>query len=251
LPDAEISTLATEAQPLDDKETDTMTTAVMKGAPPERDGFVLEQGFSYSRDHWTSRLPNADQWPPSLDGGPVRGKWPVLDRRGVFALEDVQSPEDAVHLYVAACVWDSGLSGRKASRLARVLRDNPDAGRNLLAAITTMREHGPVPAYSALHPGGTHSLLGLGPGLVSKFLYFAGWNLSGGDNQPLILDQFVVIALNDQIDLGWKLDGKWSSDQHATYLDLAHDWAAEWKGTSTDVVERVLFEHGKRLSKMS
>ena len=106
-----------------------MTIALMTGAPPERDGFGLEQGFSYSRDHWTSRLPNADQWPPSIDGGPVRGKWPVLDRRGVFALEDVQSPDDAVHLYVAACVWDSGLSGRKVSRLARVLRDNPDAGQ--------------------------------------------------------------------------------------------------------------------------
>ena len=77
-----------------------------------------------------------------------------------------------------------------------------------------MREHGPVPAYRALHPGGTHGLLGLGPGLVSKVLYFAGWNLSGGDNQPLILDQFVVIALNDHADLRWELDGKWSSDQY-------------------------------------
>ena len=45
------------------------------------------------------------QWPATLDEGPVSAWWPFLDRRAVFAMRDVQSPEDAVHLYVAASIW--------------------------------------------------------------------------------------------------------------------------------------------------
>jgi hypothetical protein len=229
-----------------------VSTSLFVGAPPARAAFVLDQGFTYSRDHWTSRLPNARQWPTTLDDRPASGKWPYLDRRGVFALADVQTPEDAVHLYVAACVWGTGLSGRNVSRRVKVLHDNPDAGRHILAAITTMREDGPVPAYRALCRGGDHRLIGLGPAFFTKVLYFAGWDRAAGDRHPLILDQFVVTALNDQADLGWKLNWAWSGDQYATYLDLAHDWAAGWgKGTTPDVVERVLFEHGKELSKKS
>jgi len=229
-----------------------MDTTLLMGEPPERDTVVLDQGISYSRDHWTSRLPTSDQWPLFLDGGPAGAKWPFLDRRGVFALADVQSPEDAVHLYVAACVWGCGLKARDVSRRVKVLRDNPETGRHLLAAITTLREDGPVPAYRALHAGGIHRLTGLGPGFFTKVLYFAGWDRAAGDQQPLILDKNVVVALNDQADLGWRLNWRWSGDQYATYLDLAHGWAGGWgKGTTPDVVERVLFEHGKALSKKS
>jgi hypothetical protein len=118
--------------------------------------------------------------------------------------------------------------------------------------ITTMREDGPVPAYRALYRGGSQRLIGLGPAFFTKVLYFACWDRAAGERRPLILDQFVVIALNDQADLGWKLNWAWSADQYATYLDHAHDWAIGWgKGTTPDVVERVLFERGKELSKKS
>jgi hypothetical protein len=119
-----------------------------------------------------------------------------------------------------------------------------------MAAIAAMRVDGPVSGYRALYAGGAHRLIGLGPGFFTKVLYFAGWNRAAGDRQPLILDRNVVIALNEQADLGWELNGQWSGDQYAKYLNLAHEWAARWgKGTTPDVVERVLFEHGRRLSR--
>jgi hypothetical protein len=108
------------------------------------------------------------------------------------------------------------------------LRDNPEAGPHLLAAITNMREDGPVSAYRTLYRGGTHRLIGLGPAFFTKVLYFTGWDRAAGDRQPLILDQFVVTALNDQAHLGWRLNWAWSGDQYATYLDLAHKRAAGW-----------------------
>jgi hypothetical protein len=122
-----------------------VTITLLMGEPPERDAFILDQGFSYSREHWTSRLPNADQWPTILDGRPAAGRWPFLDRRDVFVMADIQSPEDAVHLFVAACVWGTGVPGRDVSPRVKVLRDNPGAGRHLLAAIAAMRWTGRSP----------------------------------------------------------------------------------------------------------
>jgi hypothetical protein len=55
-----------------------MGTSLFMGEPPKRDASILDQGFSYSRDHWTSRLPNARQWPTALDDRPALGKWPYL-----------------------------------------------------------------------------------------------------------------------------------------------------------------------------
>jgi len=71
---------------------------------------------------------------------------------------------------------------------------------------------------------------------------------SSGVRQPLILDQFVALALNRLV--GSTLptaQGGWTTAQYATYLDIAHKWAADW-GSAPDVVERVLFSIGKASS---
>lgn len=115
----------------------------------------------------------------------------------------------------------------------------------MLEAIRVLRSDGPIQAYRALDDGGGQRLRGLGPGFFTKVLYFAGWDQVPGNQQPLILDQHVVRALNEQAGLRWDLDWNWTADQYAHYLDLAQDWAANWgAGTTADVVERRLFEHG-------
>ena len=77
----------------------------------------------------------------------------------------------------------------------------------------------------------------------TKFLYFAGYGRSRGSRQPLILDQYVALALTRLCGVGWPAAG-WSTSQYADYLDRACKWASAWD-TSTEVIERVLFSVGK------
>jgi len=66
---------------------------------------------------------------------------------------------------------------------------------------------------------------------------------AAGSRQPLILDQYVALALTRLCGVGWPAAG-WSTSQYADYLDRAYKWASAWD-TSTEVIERVLFSVGK------
>jgi len=83
----------------------------------------------------------------------------------------------------------------------------------------------------------------LGPSFGTKFLYFAGYDRVADGPQPLILDQYVTLALNRLCGLSWPITG-WSTSQYADYLARAHRWATMWR-TSPDVIERVLFSVGR------
>jgi hypothetical protein len=83
----------------------------------------------------------------------------------------------------------------------------------------------------------------LGPSFGTKFLYFAGYDRAANGPQPLIMDQYVALALNRLCGLSWPTNG-WSTSQYADYLDCAHTWATMWR-TSPDVIERVLFSVGR------
>jgi hypothetical protein len=122
-----------------------MGSSIFIREPPARAAFILDQGFSYSRDHWTSRLPHERQWPTNLDRRPTGPKWPSLDRRGVFALADVQKPQDAVHLYVAAYVWGTGLSARGVSRRVNCCATTPKPDRTSWPPSPTCAKTGPFP----------------------------------------------------------------------------------------------------------
>lgn len=228
-----------------------MAADLFNGDPPSRETYVLGQAVAFNPRQWLDRLPEAWQWPPVLPNAPG-DSWPTVSRREVFRLAKPTSPTEAVHLYVAACAWGAGLKSRNVARRVRVLRENGEVGEQVLAALALVRGEGAARAYKALHRGGEHRLKHLGPGFFTKLLYFGGYDLPTGGLRPLILDQYVARALNEQADFGWRLNWQWTAAQYERYLAAAHGWAETWAGgTDPDVVERVLFERGKVLAGMS
>jgi hypothetical protein len=215
--------------------------------PPDRERYILGQGFAYCPHHWTDRLPDPNMWPAELASRPPEGRWPRIYRRDVFDFaRRLRKPLDAIHLYVAASAWGVGTKARLVTRRVWVLDRNNDPGVTLRDAARALRAQGPIEAYRAMNEGGDLRLDYLGPGFFTKVLYFTGWDQVPGLRQPLIMDQHVVRALNEQAGLGWDLDWNWTANQYGQYLDLAHEWAEDW-GTAPDVVERRLFERGKEL----
>lgn len=214
-------------------------------AAPDRSEAVLGQAVSFNPQTWKRWLPN-DLWPDELDLLQGPGKFHRINREDVFRLSaDVRTPAQAVRCYVAACVWGTGTGGIGVARRARPLRSHDDAGQRILKAITTLREDGAVAAYRRLRKGGDTNLRGLGPAFFTKVLYFAGWDAAPGP-RPLILDQFVVRAFNEQAEVTWRTNWTWTHDQYDWYLNTVAGWASSW-GTTADVVERELFDHGKTL----
>jgi hypothetical protein len=217
------------------------------GPPPGRDQWVLGQSFPFSPNKWRDQLPRRDLWPPELDGllasGP--GRWPRVDRRAVFRVgERAAEPLGAARTLVAADVWGTGTRGLGRVRRLRVFdHDADEVGDRLAAAVRILGADGPVKAYAYLHGDNRNLIRHLGPSFGTKFLYFAGYDSVPGGRQPLILDQYVALALNQMCGLSWPTLG-WSTQQYAEYLNLAHSWASEWH-TSPDVIERVLFSVGK------
>jgi hypothetical protein len=216
-------------------------------AAPDRTETVLGQAVPFNPQTWKSWLPDG-VWPGELDLLRGTGRFHRITREDVFRLSaDVETPAQAVQCYVAACVWGSGTAGLGVARRARPLRSHDDAGERLLKAIRTLREVGAVAAYQRLQKGGDTHLRGLGPAFFTKVLYFAGWDVAVGP-RPLVLDRFVVRALNEQAELSWRTNWTWTADQYGRYLDTVAGWASSW-GTTADVVERELFDHGKALGR--
>jgi Putative 8-oxoguanine DNA glycosylase OGG-like protein len=218
-----------------------------RGPPPSRDQWVLGQSVPFSPDKWRDQLPSCDLWPPELDGlsscGP--GRWPRVDRRTVFRVgERAAQPLGAAQTLVAAAVWGTGTQGFGRARRLRVFDGNADeVGSRLAAAVRIMGDDGAVKAYGYLHGDGRNLIRHLGPSFGTKFLYFAGYDRASGGRRPLILDQYVALAVCRLCGVSWPATG-WSTRQYADYLDRAHGWAGAWH-TSPDVIERVLFSAGK------
>jgi len=179
-----------------------------------------------------------------LDACPRGKKWPFVDRRTVLQIgHEAQTLVGAAHTFVAAAVWGTGTGAQSVERRARVLAVDPRRTSETLASVAhTLLDEGPVAAYATLHGNG-NTIKALGPSFGTKFLYFAGFDRTPGNRQPLILDQYVATAINRfcEIDLPTT---QWSAQQYSDYLDLAHAWADTWH-SKADVVERVLFAIGK------
>ena len=214
---------------------------------PDRNASVLRQTVSFNPRTWKRWL-SPELWPAELELLPIVGRFHQIDREDVFRLSTaVGTPAGAVRSYVATCVWGTGTAGVGVARRARPLLAHDDAGERLLKAIETLRVDGAVAAYERLQKGGDAHLTGLGPGFFTKVLYFAGWGAPAGP-RPLILDRYVVLALNEQAGFNWRMNWNWTADQYARYLETAANWADAW-GTTADVVERALFDHGKTLAR--
>jgi hypothetical protein len=95
-----------------------------------------------------------------------------------------------------------------------------EIGKFLATAATRLRTDGPQAAYGYLHGDGVNRIKYLGPSFGTKFLYFSGYDRCDGDQQPLILDENVAVALNRFCNFGWETGG-WTSAQYAQYLSRA------------------------------
>jgi hypothetical protein len=216
-----------------------------RGAPPDRDAWVLAQDFRFNAQKWRDDLPDPDLWPPELDVAPDRDGWHHVDRRTVFEIgERATEPLGAAQTLIAADVWGTGTRARGRSRCLQVFRQSTEiVGNGLAAAAHKLRADGPLAAYAYLYGDSGKRIKYLGPSFGTKFLYFSGYGRYDGDQQPLILDDNVAAALNRLCGLDLPTYD-WSASQYAEYLIIAHAWARAW-GTTPDVIERILFSVGK------
>lgn len=217
-----------------------------RGAPPHRATWLLAQAANFDPARWKRLLPDPAWWPPEMDNCPWRTQrpiWPYLDRATVLRIgEGATEPVGAARTYVAAAAWGSDTKARTVQRRAKVLAAER-LGERLADAVPLMQSAGPVVAYDALHGNG-NVIRDLGPSFGTKVLYFAGYDRSAGDRQPLILDRYVAIALNRLCGFTWA-ENNWPTSNYEQYLDIAHSWASEWGNTTPDVIERCLFSVGK------
>lgn len=217
------------------------------GSPPDRDQWVLGQSFPFNPDKWREQLSERGLWPTELDGlrAGGLGQWPRVDRRTVFQVgRRAAEPLGAAQTLVAAAIWGTGTRGLGRARRLRVFDHGlGEVGDHLAAAVRALDADGPLKAYELLHGDDRNTIRYLGPSFGTKFLYFAGYERVAGGPQPLIMDQYVALALNLLCGLSWPTGG-WSTRQYADYLACAHRWASMWR-TSPDVIERILFSVGK------
>lgn len=189
--------------------------------------------------------------PPKGDG------WRRIDRSDLFRI--AATPGREVDLLIACYAWGMGASTGSLNRYRRPLR----VGREVLAAKLsgarrTLDELGPVAAYRALVTGGPLKVAFLGPSFFTKLLYSLDHS-SHRNTRALILDQFVVAALNRLAELGVdtgqprRLGTKieWPSAVYERWLDFAHEEAARASSPTqtihADAVEVALFRYGRRL----
>jgi hypothetical protein len=199
-----------------------------RGEPPDRDVWVLGQAFQFSAEKWRDGLPDPDMWPPELEAAPKsdRREQQVVDRRTVLWIgERATEPLGAVRTLVGAGVWGTGTGARGRYRRGLALIQGVKViGNPLATAAQKLRADGPPAAYAYLHGDGGNRIKHLGASFDTKFLYFSGYGrYDGAQQQPLILDENVAIALNRLCGFAWRSSG-WSTSQYAAYLSLAHDW---------------------------
>ncbi|MCX5440899.1 hypothetical protein [Streptomyces sp. NBC_00063] len=216
--------------------------------PPDRGEFVMRQAIRVNPEQWRRRLPDPSWWPDRLNHCPLVAGWPVIDRRTVFDIAlNANSLTGRRSLLVAAVAWGTGTNARPLAFRAKIFTDNSATwiDERLTKALAALTEGDPVGAYLVMNEVGAR-VKHLGPAFFTKVLYFAAGTEPCGQLWPLILDQNVVKALNALVPgLAWDPTGRWTTSQYAVYLEHAHKWAERWRA-APDVVERTLFEFGKR-----
>ncbi|MEU7839643.1 hypothetical protein AB0B39_01605 [Micromonospora sp. NPDC049114] len=187
-------------------------------------------------DRWRGGLP-PDAWPDSL---PSTG---VIWRRDAFAVAEAYraGSASARQLLAAVLAWAYGPIGYGPWRAARSLAADPQ-GTRLAYALEGVS--GPTPddvalgrAYRRLRDPDQARLPWLGPGLVTKVLYFVGYRRGVGGVQPLVLDR--VVASRLPAEAGVHRPNGWSAEEWLAYLR----WAAEQAnshGVEADAVEMAL-----------
>lgn len=127
-----------------------------------------------------------------------------------------------------------------------------------MGARRLLDEQGPAAAYRSLSAGGPNKIAFLGPSFFTKLLYALD-HASEHSPRALILDQFVVAALNHLAELGVdtgqppRLGTKiaWPSVVYERWLQFAREEAARASSPThtiqSDAVELMLFRYGRKL----
>jgi hypothetical protein len=211
--------------------------------PPPRDEYVLDQGFWCKPSYCKGVLPDERMWPVELDRASEPGQDRVwIDRKILFEIAErvageLADPWAATQLHAAITFWGAR-AGRSTTRAVRPLAQDQAATR-LSEAIKVVRGEGPASTYKALSWRQRLWISGLGPSYFTKLMYFAGYGAKPHMSQPLIMDDYVIAALNNFTDQPWQA----TLEDYLRYIDLAKDWSYEL-GTEPDVIERRLFQLG-------
>jgi len=173
----------------------------------------------------------------------------TIRRAGIFARADAAAmkPDAALTLLWNALAWGSG-SGRRnnKARVAAVAADR-DSATGLLQEAAKRSRDKPLVAYDLLYPRNKTAISDLGPAFFTKYLYFTG---AGSAAHPCsILDENVTYALSKTC--GWAtLPLKnWYATTYERYATLLAGWVDEHNLGRRDLIERWLFEEGKRLKR--
>lgn len=188
---------------------------------------------------WTSTL-REHGFDDTLVGETIR-------RADIFALADqaAETPSAALTLLWNSLAWGSGSKRRNnKARIASVARDREGAAALLQRAARLSRTQ-PHAAYGLLYPDNRTAIPELGPAFFTKYLYFAGGGAAG--HPCCILDENVALALHTTC--GWRsLPTKnWLDSAYGRYAELLARWVSEHRLARLDVIERWLFEEGKRV----
>lgn len=171
----------------------------------------------------------------------------TIRRDDIFALADdaIESPPGALTLLWNSLAWGSDGKRRKnKARIASVAR-NPDRAGTLLQGAARLSRTDPRSAYDLLYPRNRTAIPELGPSFFTKYLYFAG---GGAASHPCcILDENVALALRKMC--GWESlpTKQWRATAYERYATLLSNWVIEQGWQRLDIIERWLFEEGKRI----
>ncbi|MEE6169531.1 MULTISPECIES: 8-oxoguanine DNA glycosylase OGG fold protein [unclassified Mycolicibacterium] len=154
-------------------------------------------------------------------------------------------PASALRLLFNSLAWTSRETHRKTRlSVAKIADDSYDVCQ-ILQGAAALSHTDPRRAYELLYPRGRAVVADLGPAVFTKYLYFAG----GGDAEHpcCILDGNIALAL--QRSCGWLslASHGWLAPAYERYTALLGRWVEEFGLSRRDVIERWLFEEGRRI----
>lgn len=215
---------------------------------------LLDQGFQFRSAWWTRRVTDAtvSGWLDELPEEPGGRAYRRITRGEMLSTADGTDGWQSRAL-LSGYVWGTGTMGFLVGRRARTFRDtNPaDLQKQLETAVHALRTDGPAVAYSKMNRGGAAAIKHLGPAFFTKFLYIADASRVGCEDGALIMDRFVVKALNHLF--GWSEPTYgWAPARYPEWLDIATTQAALaatelGRPVRRDEIEFAYFTYGKSL----
>ena len=224
------------------------------GRPPTT-GDMLGQRFMFKPAWWHDRI-QQPKWTsfldslPEVDDKPDR-RW--IDRRTLLTT----SRAEPCRALVAAYVWGTGDQAFVVPRRARMFAANDsevieDRLGQVRAILDNDGDDAVAEAYRALSRHGTAWLRYLGPSFFTKVLYALDAH-GEAPGRALILDQFVIIALNDLCGTALPERASWNTPTYLAWLSFAREQAQRLSDdlgaeVRPDAVEFMLFQQGKNVT---